>query len=188
MMKTMTRTPERSLLRVLLLGGLLLCATGTAVAQEPTPWDRLTPDQQQFLQQAQPQWDQLPPDKQQRLLRGAERWSKMSEEERAQAKRRMDRWKSLPPEQRKALREKARRFHELPPEQRERLRGLRDDFRSLPKETQQQFRDCEKRKRGGEALDCRSLWPADLREKYADLPDPPPKPPRHGERPPPGTH
>ena len=186
-MKTMTLWNPKQALHALLLGGLLLCATSIAVAQEPIPWNSLSPEQQQFLQQAQPKWEQMPADKQQRLLRGADRWSKMSDEERAQAKRRMDHWKSLPPEQRKALRDKARRFRELPPEQRQRLRGLRDDFRSLPKETQQQFRDCQKRKHDGEALDCRSLWPPALREKYADLPDPPSRHKKgpHQDRPPP---
>jgi hypothetical protein len=159
-----------------LLGAVLWAAAGLALAQESIPWDRLTPEQQTLLHKAEPRWDQLPPEKQRRLLRGAERWSQMSEQDRARAKHRVEQWQSLPPEQRKALREKVRRFHELPPEQRERLRGLRDDFRALPKETQQQFRDCQHRKRADATLDCRSLWPQALRDKYADLPDLPPKP------------
>lgn len=159
-----------------LLGGLLLGLAMTVGAQEPLSWNHLTPEQQQLLEKARPKWERLSPEQQQRLLRGAERWSRMSEQEREQAAERMARLKSMPPETRRDLRERAHRFHELPSEQRERLRELHEDFRALPRQTQQQFRECQRRQRAGETGDCRALWPQALREKYADLPDPPRKP------------
>jgi len=169
---------KRSLLQT---AALALCLLSGAVhAMESVPWSQLTPEQQALLQKVQPKWDQLPPRQQQRMLHGAERWAAMSEDERAAAKARMDRWKAMSPKERRALRERAKLLHDLSPEQRERLRGLRKDFRALPKEAQQAFRDCEHRKRAGETLDCRGLWPPEMREKYADLPDPWNKRGRHG--------
>lgn len=158
-----------------LLGILMLGFAGALCAQQAIPWNSLSAEQQQQLEKARAQWDQLPAERQQRLLRGAERWSKMSEEERAQAAQRMERWKSLPPKTRQDLNERANRFRELPPEQRERLRELRKDFHSLPEQTQQAFRECQRRQRDDDSRDCRALWPQPLRDKYADLPDPPHK-------------
>lgn len=148
----------------------LVC--GVASAQASIPWDELTPEQKHYLQKVEPKWDQIPAKRQQRMLRGAERWSQMSEQERTEAKARMRRWKFLSPLEKRELSERAKFIRDMTPEQRERLQQMRKDFRALPEEAQQAFRACEQRKRAGESLDCRGLWPPALREKYADLPDP----------------
>ncbi len=179
--RPLTRDSMRAIRLTLLISALSLgLFAGAAAAQEPIPWNQLTAEQQALLQKVQPKWDRLPPGQQQRMLHGAERWSKMSDAERAEAKARMDRWKAMSPKERRALRERANLLHDLSPEQRERLRGLRKDFRALPEEAQRAFRDCEHRRRAGETLDCRGLWPPEMREKYADLPDPWKK--KHGRR------
>lgn len=126
--------------------GLMALCGGTALAAEGTSWDRLTPAQQQLLLQVhQDRWNHMPADKQQRMLEGAERWQKMS------------------PEARRRIAEKREKFHSMSPEEREELRGhhheRREAFSKLPPEQQQAIRDCKDRRRAGEDVDCRSLWP-----------------------------
>ncbi|HXG29688.1 MAG TPA: DUF3106 domain-containing protein [Nevskiales bacterium] len=116
-------------------------------AQTPgTPWDQLKPEQQQLLlQMHQERWNALSAERQQRMLEGAERWQKMTPEERRRIQARHEKFKHMTPEQRAQMRE--------------RIRARREAFERLPPERQQAIRDCKQRRRAGEDVDCRGLWP-----------------------------
>jgi hypothetical protein len=128
-----------------LAGALALPFTGV-VAAEGIPWDRLTPEQQQLLLQVhQDRWNAMSSQQQERMLRGAERWQKMTPEERRRVQERRAKFKAMSPQERAQLRE--------------RFRARREAFERLPPERQKAIRECKQRRRAGEDVDCRNLWP-----------------------------
>src|SRR6185295_694169 len=100
----MTRRPTTSWLATCVAALLASTAAGSARADDGVPWQQLSPEQQQTLQQFKEQWDQLPADRQRQLVEGAERWKSLSPVEREQTKERLQRWQSLEPEDRERMR------------------------------------------------------------------------------------
>ena len=86
---------------------------------------------------AQPSWSELSTGQRQGLARFAERWDSLPADKRAQLLNNYQRWKQMSPADRERARERHEQFKSLPPEQREALR------------------DCYRRKRAGEAVECK---------------------------------
>jgi hypothetical protein len=138
----------KNLFSGLLLVGLLLPISSIGLAAEGTPWHELTPEQRQLLQKAhEDRWNSMPAEAQKRMLEGAERWQKMTPGEREKIRARREKFRNLPPDERRRLMQKHRARHEA--------------LEKLPPERQQAIRDCWKRRKSGEDVDCRGLWPSD---------------------------
>lgn len=145
--------------RALLLAGCLGFFHASAIGVDRTHWDELTPAQQALLINAhKDHWNRMPAEAQQRMLKGAERWQKMSPEARARVHAQREKFRAMPPEDR-------RRMHE-------RHEARRHAFKQLPPDQQQAIRDCWRRKKDGEEVDCRGMMPPPLQEQGGREPPP----------------
>ncbi|RZO84991.1 DUF3106 domain-containing protein [Oceanococcus atlanticus] len=85
---------------------------------------------------AQPQWQELSPAQRQELQRYAERWDQMPADKRERILRNHARWQNMSPEEK------------------QRARAKWDKFRALPEAQREALRDCYRRKRKGEEVEC----------------------------------
>ena len=85
---------------------------------------------------AQPSWDQLSSEQRQELKRYADRWDQMSADKRSRILRNHNRWQKMSPQEK------------------QRARAKWDEFNALPEKERNALRDCYRRKRKGEAVEC----------------------------------
>lgn len=85
---------------------------------------------------AQPSWDQLSGEQRQELKRYADRWDQMSADKRSRILRNHERWQHMSADEKK------------------RARAKWDKFKALPEKEREALRECYRRKRKGEAVDC----------------------------------
>lgn len=74
-----------------------------------TPWNALTPGEQEILQKHRRDWNDYPPEKQDRLRDGAQRYLDLPQDKRDKVRRKQEQYRKLPPDERKRLREQYRR-------------------------------------------------------------------------------
>lgn len=139
-----TQTNNSFIAKRILQIGFTLCLflTGTlAYAQDKIPWESLSMEQRQVLQQVEQQWDRLPAERQQRLRRGANRYEQMNRQQRNQAQNQQRRYQSLSPQQRQTIRQRFQRFNNLNQQEQRRLRSVQRRYQNLSDEQQQQLRE-----------------------------------------------
>jgi hypothetical protein len=115
---------ESTVLAALLAPGLLpLTATAVehhrfpmsaplVVLRAGTPWNNLSPGEQEVLQKHRHDWGGYPPERQDRLRDGAQRYLNLPQDKRDKIKRKQKQYREMSPEERKRLREQYRRQKE----------------------------------------------------------------------------
>jgi len=103
-----------------------------AYAQEKIPWNQLSVEERQVLQQFESQWDSLEPARQLRIRRGVSRLQQMPPEERSQARSQQQRFQSLSREQQQLINQRFLRFNGLQQAEQSRLRNVQERFRNMP--------------------------------------------------------
>jgi 1,4-alpha-glucan branching enzyme len=79
--------------------GLALCALSHP-AYAKTPWNTLSPQQQELLEQVRPKWNSMNTSQQERLLRMSERYSQRDASKQAVMRERIGDWSDLTPQAR----------------------------------------------------------------------------------------
>ena len=112
----------------LILAGLVLALGLAAPARAydpntpPTPWARLTTEEQRVLGPIAPDWAGIPGYQQQRLISSARRYPSMQPIQKERFDERIRDWATMTPEQRRAARETFQGLRKLPPERQHELR------------------------------------------------------------------
>lgn len=133
----------RSRLHLALL--LLALSSGPAVAQAPTEWNRLSPQQRSVLAPLERDWSRVTPAQQQKWLEVAGRYSALPPAEQARVQQRMGEWSQLSPQDRARAR---LNFQEARQVGREERQQRWEAYRALPPE---QRRALAERARAGNA-------------------------------------
>ena len=88
----------------------------------PTPWSRLSPDEQRILAPVHPDWDHMPGYQQQRLIGSARRYPNMQPIQKERFEARVKDWAAMTPDQRRSARETFQGLRKLPPDKQHELR------------------------------------------------------------------
>ncbi len=75
------------------------------------PWQSLSPEEQQVLQDYRGRWNEYDTDRQQRIREGARRWKHLPAEKRHKVEQKHGEYEQLSPEERRRLRDEYRRRH-----------------------------------------------------------------------------
>ena len=110
----------------LIVAAALLALAAPALAFDPsvppTPWSRLSPQEQHVLGPVASDWDKMPGYQQQRLIASARRYPSLQPIQKERFEERIRTWAAMTPQQRQTAREAFQGLNRLPPEKQHELR------------------------------------------------------------------